>query len=117
MTASAFSLSLGFPRSALTILSGEPIIGGIHGPTRHYHCDYCKSWLYTEPDAVPDFVNVRTTMLDDPPLESPFMETYAAEGLPWAKTGATHRYAGLPAMAEWPELMRTFAESERKVQA
>jgi hypothetical protein len=116
MTAGAYSLSLGYPRSALTILSGEPVIGGLHGATRHYHCDYCKSWLYTEPDAVPDFVNVRTTMLDNPPSEPPFVETYAAEGLPWARTGAAHRYENLPAMEEWPQLMQQFAGTQGKVQ-
>jgi hypothetical protein len=85
------------------------VIGGIHGPTRHFFCDYCKSWLYTEPENVPDFVNVRSTLFDEPRRERPFVETYVSERLPWAHTGAAHSYAKLPAMEEWPVLIQQFA--------
>ena len=110
MTASAFSLSEGYPSAAFRLTQGETVIGGLHGPTRHYFCDHCKSWLYTEPEGVADFINVRSTLFDAPRTERPFMETYAGEGLPWARTGAQHRYQALPAMDEWPELIRAFAE-------
>jgi hypothetical protein len=113
MTASAFSLSEGYSNDLFRIVSGETVIGGIHGPTRHYHCDYCKSWLYTEPDGVDNFVNVRSTMFDEPRGEPPFVETYVREGLPWARTLAEHSYKALPAMDEWPELIRSFAEQNR----
>jgi len=109
MTASAFSLSEGFSSAAFRLTEGEVAIGGIHGPTRHYFCDHCKSWLYTEPEGVPDFVNVRSTLFDEPGRERPFVETYVGEGLPWARAGAEHSYEELPAMEEWPELMRAFA--------
>ncbi len=110
MTASAFSLSEGYSSGAFRVTEGEPVIGGIHGPTRHYHCGYCKSWLFTEPEAVADFVNVRSTMFDQPRTEPPFVETYHGEALPWAQTAANRTYEKLPAMEEWPDLIQQFAE-------
>jgi hypothetical protein len=109
MTASAFSLSEGYSAAAFRVTEGNVVIGGIHGPTRHYFCDYCKSWLYTEPEAVADFVNVRSTMFDEPRRERPFVECYVSEGLPWARIGAAHSYDKLPAMEEWPVLIQQFA--------
>jgi hypothetical protein len=109
MTASAFSLSEGYSADAFRLTCGETVIGGIHGPTRHHHCDYCKSWLYTEPDGVENFVNVRLTMFDEPRRDAPFVETYRSEGLPWARTGAAHSYDKLPAMDEWPVLIQQYA--------
>jgi hypothetical protein len=113
MTASAFSLSEGYPADRFRLTSGETVIGGIHGPTRHYHCDHCKSWLYTEPDGVENFVNVRSTMFDQPRSERPFVEMYLNEALPWARTGAAHSYQQLPAMEEWPVLIGAFGERDR----
>jgi len=109
MTASAFSLSEGYMTAAFRVTEGDVVIGGIHGPTRHYFCDYCKSWLYTAPENVPDFVNVRTTLFDDPRREPPFVECYVGEALPWVHTGAGHSYDKLPAMEEWPALIQQFA--------
>ena len=79
------------PTDAFRIVGGETVIGGMHGRTRHHHCDYCKSWLYTEPEGVESFVNVRSTMFDDPRSEPPFVEVYVGEGLSWAKIGAPTR--------------------------
>ena len=110
MTASAFSLSEGYPSAAFRLTEGETAIGGLHGATRHYFCDHCKSWLYTEPEGVADFVNVRSTLFDQPRTEPPFVETYAGEGLPWARTGARHSYDALPAMDEWPGLIQAFVQ-------
>jgi hypothetical protein len=112
MTASAFSLSEGYSSAAFRLIQGDVVIGGIHGPTRHYFCDYCKSWLYTEPESVPDFVNVRSTQFDMPRRDPPFMETYVSEALPWARIGAAHSYDKLPPMEEWPALMKGFAEAK-----
>ena len=112
MTASASSLSEGYSAAAFRVTLGETVIGGIHGPTRHYHCDYCKSWLYTAPDNVADFVNVRSTLFDHPRVERPFVETFVSEALPWARTSAKHGYDKLPAMDEWPMLMQQFAAED-----
>jgi hypothetical protein len=109
MTASAFALTDTYPAAAFRLTDGEVVIGGIHGATRHHHCDYCKSWIYTEPDGLDDIVNVRSTLLDDPDPEPPFVEIFVGESLPWARTGAAHSYGTLPAMEEWPQLIQQFA--------
>jgi hypothetical protein len=113
MTASAFSLSESYPAKAFRLVAGKPVIGGIHGATRHYHCDHCKSWLYTEPEGVEDFVNVRSTMFDEPHSEQPFVEFFLNEALPWVRTGAAHSYQKLPARDEWPALIGAFAKRDR----
>ena len=113
MTASAFSLSEGYSADAFRLVSGETAIGGIHGPKRHYHCGHCKSWLYTEPEGVEGFINVRSTMFDEPRTDRPFVETYTSEALPWVRTGAAHSFEELPAMEEWPTLIGAFAERNR----
>ncbi|HVJ02982.1 MAG TPA: GFA family protein [Sphingomonas sp.] len=109
MTASAFSLSGGWPADRFEVIEGEPVIGGLHGATRHYFCPHCMSWLFTRPEGFDDFVNVRTTMLDVPPAEPPFLETCTAEALPWAKTGATHSFKGFPSSDSFGPLMAEFA--------
>jgi hypothetical protein len=109
MTASAFSLSEGYPADAFRLTAGETVVGGIHGPSRHHHCDHCKSWLYTEPEGVDGFVNVRATMFDEPRTERPFVEVYVGEALPWAVIGSPKSYDALPAMDEWPQLIEQFA--------
>jgi hypothetical protein len=113
MTASAYSLSDGYPATNFRITEGEVVIGGIHGATHHYFCDYCKSWLYTEMEGVPDFVNVRATLFDAPSQERPFIETFVSEALPWALTGTSNSYDSVPPQEQWPELMGAFAGRPR----
>jgi hypothetical protein len=36
MTASAYSLSLAVPAEAFTVTEGEPVIGALHGPNKHF---------------------------------------------------------------------------------
>ena len=96
MTSSAFSLRSLFPSVAFSIKSGEPVIGGLHGSTRHYFCGHCMSWLFTRPEGMDDFVNVRSTMLEDSRTYRPFIETYADEKLEWATTGAVHSFCKFP---------------------
>lgn len=110
MSSSAFSLSSGYPSDAFEVVTGEPVIGGLHGPTRHYFCGYCMSWMFTRPDGMDEFVNVRTTMLDAPPTEPPFIETFTNESLPWANTGATHSFETFPPMESFGALMEEFAQ-------
>jgi hypothetical protein len=38
MAASAFSLTLTVPSTGFDIVAGNPVIGGLHGPTRHFFC-------------------------------------------------------------------------------
>src|SRR4051794_33569730 len=65
MTASAYSLSLSVPTEAFTVTAGEPVIGALHGPHRHFYCGHCLSWMFTRPHGLDWLVNFRATMLDD----------------------------------------------------
>lgn len=116
MSASAFSLSTAIPADAFEVTEGEPVIGGLHGATRHYFCPYCMSWMFTRAEGLDWFVNVRATMLDDPSDFRPFVETWTSEGLPWAKTPAVHSYEALPTMEDYERLTREFAELAAKTQ-
>ena len=92
MTSSAFSLSAAFLSESFAVTKGEPVIGGLHGPTRHYFCPYCMSWMFTRPEGFDWLVNVRSTMLDDPRWSTPFIETWTSEKLPWVTTPAVHSF-------------------------
>lgn len=109
MSASAFSLSLAVPTPGFEVLTGEPVVGGLHGASKHLFCGYCMTWLFTRPDGIDAFVNVRPTMLDDARWVAPFIETHTAEKLPWAVTGAVHSFAKLPAMSDYDGLIREYA--------
>jgi hypothetical protein len=110
MTASAFSLSALYPSNGFKIILGEPVIGGLHGATRHYFCSYCMSWLFTRPDGMDEFVNVRATMMDGAQSLSPFIETYTDEKLPWATTPAVHSFNKFPSPENFPALLSEFAK-------
>lgn len=109
MTASAYSLSVAVPATGFEIVQGAPVIGGLHGASRHYHCPHCKSWLFTRPEGLDELVNLRASMLDDHAWFVPFVETSRAEGYPWANTGAAHSFAGMPGPAEFGPLVAEFA--------
>ena len=108
MTGSAFSLSAAFPSDGFTVTQGDPVIGGLHGPIRHYFCGYCMSWLFTRPDGMDWLVNVRATMLDDAGDLAPFVETFTSEKLPWASTPAVHGFPQFPTTEQWTELTAEF---------
>ena len=110
MTGGPYSLTSTYAREAFEVTSGEAVIGGVHGPeARHYHCRDCLSWVYTEPVGLDGFTNVRTSMLDQPPADPPFVESQTAEGFAWATTGATHSFARFPEMGDYERLMAVFA--------
>lgn len=111
MAASAYSLSSLYPADAFALTEGQPVIGGLHGPTCHFHCDHCKSWLFTRPDGLDAFVNIRTTMLDTAPVAPPFIETWTDEALPWATTGASVSYPKFPPPESFGGLIQAYAES------
>nr|WP_315379380.1 GFA family protein [uncultured Sphingomonas sp.] len=111
MTASAYSLSGLYPAEGFAVIAGEPVIGGLHGATRHFHCDHCKSWLFTRPEGLDAFVNIRTTMLDAPMSAPPLFETWTEEALPWAATGASYSYPKFPPPESFGTLMQAYAES------
>lgn len=112
MSSSAFSLSAAIPADGFEVTAGEPVIGGLHGASRHYFCGWCMSWMFTLPEGIDWFVNVRPTILDDASWSTPFMETWTSEGLRWAKTAAVHSYEALPPMDAYEGLIREYAEWE-----
>jgi hypothetical protein len=113
MSASAFSLSVAIPADGFAVTAGEPAIGGLHGPTRHYFCPHCMSWMFTRPEGMDWFVNVRSTMFDQAPRLAPFVETYTAEKLPFVQTGAQHSYETLPPLEAWEGLMQEYVDWAR----
>jgi hypothetical protein len=113
MTGSAFSLSSLYPADAFQVTAGEPILGGLREATRHFFCPDCLSWLFTRPAGLPDFVNVRSTLLDNAPTYRPFIETFTSEKLDWATTGAAHSFIQFPPPESFPNLIASFAASRR----
>lgn len=110
MSASAFSLSVAIPSAGFAVTRGEPVIGGLHGAAHHFFCPYCMSWMFTRPEGMDWFVNVRSTMLDEPgDLATPFVETWTSEKLPWATTPAVHSFAKLPELEAYAELTKAYA--------
>ncbi|WP_434420905.1 GFA family protein [Nannocystis pusilla] len=109
MTAGPFSLSLLMLSEGFALTAGEPVIGGLHGPNRHFYCPHCKSWMFTRPDGMDHLVMVRPTMLDDHAWFVPFIETATAEKLPWASTPAKHSFPDLPPPEQYGPLMQEFA--------
>lgn len=112
MTASAFSLSSLHPSEQFEVTAGEPVIGGLHGAARHYFCPHCMSWLFTRPERMDEFVNVRSTLIDDAPPDRPFLETFTSEKLAWAETGAVHSFETTPRPELFPSLLAEFAAAE-----
>lgn len=110
MTGSAYSLSAAIPAQGFRVTRGEPVIGALHGPTRHFYCAHCKSWLFTRPEGMDFFVNVRPTMLAEAVWTQPFIETCTSEKLAWASTPARHSFAQYPAPDLYQPLMAEFAD-------
>jgi len=109
MSSSAFSLSLAIPVAGFRVIAGEPVIGGLHGATKHFFCPHCLTWMYSRPDRLDFLVNLRTTMLDAPERFAPFVETCTDEKLPWAVTSAKHSYPAFPPMEDFGALMKEYA--------
>jgi hypothetical protein len=110
MSSSAFSMSVAIPSEGFAVTQGEPVIGGLHGATRRYFCAHCMSWMFTRPENLDSFVNLRPTMLDECRWFSPFIETFRSEMLPWAATPAHHRYEQFPPFEEYEGLIKAYAE-------
>lgn len=110
MTGSAYALSLTLPNDGFAVTAGEPVIGGLHGPTRHFHCGFCMSWVFTRPSGM-DFVNLRAPMLDDARWFAPFVEMWTSEKLPFAQTGAVHSFVGDPPFSDYPRLIEAYQMS------
>jgi hypothetical protein len=97
------------PSAGFEVTAGEPVIGGLHGPIRHFFCPHCMSWMFTRPPVFDQFVNVRPTMLKDSSWFMPFIETYTSEKLPWVTTAALHSFEKFPPMESFGALTEEFA--------
>ncbi|MGA8135831.1 MAG: GFA family protein [Pseudomonas gingeri] len=110
MSASAFSLSALVPNEQFVITQGEPVIGGLHGTTRHYFCPHCLSWLFTRPAGNEAIIGVRSSLLDNPRQFAPFIETWTREKLPWVTTGAVHGFEAFPESQDFITLAQQYAQ-------
>jgi hypothetical protein len=107
MSSSAYSLSVAIPTPGFEVTRGEPVIGGLRNPAqKHFFCPRCMTWMFTR--AMPEFVNVRATLLDDATWFSPFMETWTRTRLPWASTPAVRSYEEFPPMEDYEKLISEF---------
>jgi hypothetical protein len=82
------------------------VIGGLHGPTHHYFCPHCMSWMYTRAAVLDWFVNRRPTMLDggmEHTLHRDLHQGKAPLGQP-----AIHRFPEFPAFGEYEGLVMAY---------
>jgi hypothetical protein len=110
MSSSAFSLTTLVPADSFEVTQGSPVIGGLHGASRHFFCPHCLSWLFTRPADTDAVIGVRSTLLENAQQFAPFMETWTSEKMPWAETGATHRFEKFPVSDAYSGLAALYAE-------
>jgi hypothetical protein len=109
MTGGAYSLSSLYPAAAFSLTKGETVLGGLKAATRHHFCPDCMSWLYTVPEGLDEFVNIRSSMFDDAADHRPFADMHRREALPGAESGAPRAYDSVPGDSEFAELMADYA--------
>ena len=110
MISSAYSLSAKIPSDSFSVTDGEPVIGGLHGSTKHYFCPHCKSCIYSQLEGQDSVVNIRMTLFDGLKPFAPFIEIHTSEKLPWVKTTAMHIYDKIPAPEELDGLLSEYAD-------
>jgi len=110
MTAGPFSLSSLYPANMFTLVEGATILGGMKAGTKHHFCPSCLSWLYTVPEGMDDFVNVRSPMLSDFSGQAPYAEFYLEERMPGMSSGASKSFRMAPDYDGFMQLMQEFAE-------
>ena len=114
MTGGAYSLSSLYPADRFEV-TGEPVRGGLGtGPT-HMFCGKCMSWMYTVPESLEAFVNVRSSLFNDAAEHRPFMETHRREGFDWALIGAPRAFESVPQDDEFEELITAYGEWDGRV--
>lgn len=110
MSASAFSLSAAIPTKGFEVTRGAPVLGGLGNPDlQHFFCPLCMTWMFTR--FLPEFVNVRPTMLENVSWFVPFIETWTKTKLPWVTTPALHSYAEFPPMEDYAKLTAEFSQT------
>jgi hypothetical protein len=114
MSGSAFSLSSLYPAETV-VVNGDTVRGGLKTGPNHSFCPSCMSWLFTVPEGMDAFVNVRSALFERAGEHRPYLETYRSEGLSWAETGAPRRYETVPGDDEFGELMAGYAAWDGRV--
>ncbi len=115
MSASAFSLSSLYPAGRFRVTDGEPVRGGLGTGPNHMFCGSCMTWLYTVPEGMDAFVNVRSTLLDNGEEHRPFIEAHRGEGFDWANSGAARTYERVPDDSEFGNLITAYGEWDGRV--
>jgi hypothetical protein len=115
MTGGAYSLSSLYPADRFTVTQGETARGGMRTGPDHRFCAQCMSWLFTVPEGLAEFVNVRAPMFDDAAEHRPYVEMCVDEALPGVASGAARSYGGFPAESEFPELIAAYAAWDGRV--
>ncbi|MEQ8748771.1 MAG: GFA family protein [Amphiplicatus sp.] len=111
MTGGAFSLSDAIAGESFALIQGETAIGGLRAVPEHHFCGWCMSWLFTRlPPEIGNFVNVRSTMMDRPVEEPPFIEAWTSVKLPGIATGAVYSYDEFPPSEAYAGLAAEFAQ-------
>ena len=96
-----FSAFVIVPTEAFKLLKGEPRFHAspseMGGMTRRGFCADCGSPMVIRPDAVPQFVAIRSASLDDPGWFKPQMEVWTSDAHPWDQL-----YSALPRFEKYP---------------
>lgn len=109
LTSSAFSVAVMLPVDHFALTQGETVVGALHKPDARYgFCDWCKSWVTSEPRAANGFINVRSTLFDQPHPFEPFIEMWVKEKIPWVNTPAKHSFDKNPSLSEFPALIEEY---------
>ncbi|MBW4427800.1 MAG: GFA family protein [Nostoc desertorum CM1-VF14] len=66
--------------------------------------------MFTRPEGIDEFVNLRVTMLDDASWFKPFSETWTRKKLTWAMTSAVHSFETLPTEENYASLIEEYAK-------
>ena len=117
MSSSAFSLSSLYPAAQFAVEQGEPVRGGLKTGPKHMFCRSCGSWLFTVPDGLDDFVNVRSSLFDDAAAHRPYADMWLDQGLGWADSGVERKFETEPGEEEFGDLIAAYAGWERRVHA
>jgi len=72
------------------------------------------SWMFTRPEGIDAFVNVRPTILDDVVWFAPYIETMTSEKLPRAITPAVHSFERWPPPDAYEGLIKGYADQAKK---
>ena len=109
MSGSAYSLSAAIPTAGFAVTEGEPVVAGATPEAGHHFCPDCMTWMFTRPQGIDFFVNVRPTMLEETGWFSPFIETFTSEKLDWVETPAVHSYDKFPPIEDYERLLGDYA--------